>query len=130
MRVSVAGRGLEQAPADERIEVLGFVPDLPSVYASADVVAVPLLHGGGSPLKFTEALAYGLPVVATAHAGRLLEDGVSGVHFMSEGSAVEFADAVVLMLEDRAWAVDLGTAGRELAARCYSIDTLAAILEQ
>ncbi len=127
--VSVAGRGLDQAPPDGRIEALGFVPDLSAVYATADVVVVPLLHGGGSPLKFTEALAYGLPVVATDHASRLLEDGAAGVHFMSAASANAFADAVVRMLEDRDQALAIGAAGRELAARCYSIDTLAAIFE-
>ena len=38
---------------------------------------VPLREGGGSPLKFVEALAYGLPVVATplAAAGLEIEAG-------------------------------------------------------
>jgi glycosyltransferase involved in cell wall biosynthesis len=128
VRVSVVGRGLTDPPVEERIDVLGFVEDLGSAYAAADVVAVPLLQGGGAPLKFTEALAYGLPVVATDHAARLLEEGIPGEHFIAAGSPAEFAEALLLLLSDRARAREVGTAGRRVAARCYSIDTLAAIL--
>jgi Glycosyl transferases group 1 len=128
VRVSVVGRGLTDPPVEERIEVFGFVEDLRSAYGGADVVAVPLLQGGGAPLKFTEALAYGLPVVATDHAARLLEEGIPGEHFIAAGSPADFAEALLLLLSDRARATEVGTAGRRVAARCYSIDTLAAIL--
>ena len=46
----------------------------------------PLLHGGGSPLKFIEALAHGLPVIATAHSSRLLEDGRTGEDFVRDAA--------------------------------------------
>ena len=128
VRVAVVGRGLAKPPADRRIEVLGFVKDLHEAYAAADIAVVPLLHGGGSPLKFVEGLAYGLPVVATAHAARLLEDGVSGVHFLAASDASEFARAVVLLLIERDRAAEIGAAGRCLAVQRYSIDALAAIL--
>jgi glycosyltransferase involved in cell wall biosynthesis len=128
VRVSAVGRGLPAALADSRIETPGFVEDLRTAYLASDAVAVPLLHGGGSPVKFVEGLAYGLPVVATHHAARLLEDGVAGTHFLTAGSASEFADALELMISDRARAAALGDAGRELADRSYSIDALAKLL--
>jgi glycosyltransferase involved in cell wall biosynthesis len=128
LRVSVVGRGLSEPPSDPRIEALGFVRDLRTAYLASDAVAVPLLHGGGSPLKFVEGLAYGLPVVATQHAARLLEDGVQGTHFLAAGSAAEFAEALELVICDRGRASELGRAGRELACRCYSIDALAKLL--
>ncbi len=46
VRLLVAGRGAVDPPSDERVEVLGFVEDLRSVYARADAAVVPLLHGG------------------------------------------------------------------------------------
>ncbi len=128
-RVLVVGRGLSAAPGDARVEVAGFVEDLRSAYAGCDIVAVPLLHGGGSPLKFVEALAYGLPVVATAHASGLLEEGVAGEHFVAAGDAREFGEAIVRLLGDAAYAQRLGGAGRELATRCYSVETLVRLLE-
>jgi glycosyltransferase involved in cell wall biosynthesis len=128
LRLAVAGRGLTAAPGDARVEVLGFVDELRSAYASADAVAVPLLHGGGSPLKFVEALAYGLPVVATRHAARLLEDAVAGEQFLVAADAVEFAELIDGLLDDPARAAAIGAAGRELAARSYSVDALARLL--
>jgi len=122
------GRGAPDAPRDPRIDAPGFVADLRSEYASADVALVPLLRGGGSPLKFVEGLAYGLPVVATGHAARLLEDGVAGRDFLAADGPAELAAGIEAMLTDRARAAAIGTAGRELAARCYSVDALATLL--
>jgi glycosyltransferase involved in cell wall biosynthesis len=130
VRVALVGRGLSEHPLDPRIEALGFVDDLRAAYASADVVVVPLLHGGGSPLKFVEGLAYGLPVVVTRHAAGLLEDGVPGEHFLAAGDETEFAEALELLFADPARAAALGASGRELADRCYSIDALATLLAQ
>jgi glycosyltransferase involved in cell wall biosynthesis len=104
--------------------VLGFVDDLRAQYARADAVVVPLLHGGGSPLKFVEALAFALPVVATEHAGALIEDARAGEHYLGAADADAFADALGLVLSDPARAGALGTAGRELVASSYSVAAL------
>ncbi|MGA2924495.1 MAG: glycosyltransferase [Solirubrobacteraceae bacterium] len=130
LRLLVAGRGLSGPAADPRIELLGFVEDLRSAYALADVVAVPLLRGGGSPLKFVEALAYGLPVIATPHAAGLLEHGVAGEHFIVAADQLEFAQQLALLVGDPVRGRRLGAGGRELAARCYSIDALARLLSR
>ena len=73
-RLTLVGAGLPEMPdTDPRVERLGFVDDLGAAYASASCAVVPLLQGGGTPLKFIEALAYGLPVVATPRAAAGLE---------------------------------------------------------
>jgi glycosyltransferase involved in cell wall biosynthesis len=120
-RLTVAGRG-GRPRGDDRVEVLGFVADLRAVYASAAAVAVPLLHGGGSPLKFVEALAYGLPVVATPTAARGL-DAVPGRHFVEAGSAASFAAALVRVLDGGA--STMAAQGRSLVRRRYSVEALA-----
>ena len=130
VRLSVIGRGLSEPPADSRVEVLGFVEDLHAEYARADAVAVPLLHGGGSPLKFVEALAHALPVVATEHAGALIEDARAGEHYLGAAGADGFADALGLVLSDPLRARALGAAGRELVASSYSVAALAEWLAQ
>jgi glycosyltransferase involved in cell wall biosynthesis len=128
IRVAVAGRGLSGPPADERIAALGFVEELRAAYAASDVVAVPLLSGGGSPLKFVEALAYGLPVVATRHAAARLEDATAGEHFVAAADAGEFAHALEVLLDDPAAGAAIGAAGRELVRLRYSVEALAGML--
>jgi glycosyltransferase involved in cell wall biosynthesis len=122
------GAGLPDVPRDPRIETPGFVAELATAYRGADLVLVPLLRGGGSPLKFVEGLAYGLPVVATPHAAGLLEEGVPGRDFAVADGANEFAASIAALLADSARAQALGRAGRELAERRYSIDFLATLL--
>jgi glycosyltransferase involved in cell wall biosynthesis len=110
---------------DPRVEVLGFVEDLRTAYASACCAVVPLLQGGGTPLKLIEALAYGLPVLATPRA-------VAGVDVRADEHCVvadgpdAFASALVELLRDGA--PELARRGRELAADRYSIEALSALL--
>jgi glycosyltransferase involved in cell wall biosynthesis len=126
-RLQLVGGGLEQAPAaDARVETLGFVTDLRDAYASASCAVVPLLQGGGSPLKFVEALAYGLPVVATPRAANGLEV-IDGEHCLIADGAPAFAQALVRAL--RGEAVELGRRGRALAQERYSIEALSRLLD-
>jgi polysaccharide biosynthesis protein PslH len=121
--VNVVGRGAEAASADPRVRILGFVEDLDAAYAEADVVVVPLLTGGGSPLKLVEALGRGMPVVATTHAAGLIERGRPGEHFLAAPDAEGFAAALVSVLTGDAGA--LGEHARLMAEEHLSIEALA-----
>ena len=95
-RLALVGAGLEQPPSDDpRVEALGFVEDLARRLRDARRCAVvPLLQGGGTPLKFVEALAYGLPVIATPRAAAGL-DVRDGEHCLLAEGAEAFAAALV-----------------------------------
>ena len=122
----VAGHGLTLPTGrDPRIRALGYVDRIDDAYAQASCVVVPLLEGGGSPLKFVEALAHGLPIVATGLAAAGL-DVQDGVHYRRGDGAPGFAAALVTVMRDGAW--ELAANGRRLAEQAYSIDALAAIL--
>jgi glycosyltransferase involved in cell wall biosynthesis len=121
-RLRLVGAGLDAPPSeDPRVEALGFVEDLADAYASVSAAVVPLLQGGGTPLKFVEALAYGLPVVATprAAAGLAVRDGE---HCLLAEGAEAYAEALTRVLRDGA--PGLGERGRALAAERYSIEAL------
>lgn len=120
--LNVVGRGVHAPPADPRVRILGFVDDLDAAYAAVDAVVVPLLSGGGSPLKFVEALARGMPVVATTHAAALIEQGQAGEHFLAAADAETFAAALVSLF--RGSATELGERARALAEEHFSIDAL------
>ena len=125
-RLTLVGTGLSESPSsDPRVEVRGFVKDLRSAYAGASCAVVPLLQGGGTPLKLLEALAHGLPVIATARAAAGLELRDGEHCLIAEGGAA-FAAALVGLLRDGAG--ELGQRGRELAAERYSIEALTALL--
>jgi polysaccharide biosynthesis protein PslH len=125
-RLTLVGPGLEQSPsADPKVEALGFVEDLRAAYARASCAVIPLLQGGGTPLKFVEALAYGLPIVATPRAAAGLEVR-DGEHCLIAEDGASFAAALVHVLRDGA--PELGHGGRRLAEERYSIEALAELL--
>jgi polysaccharide biosynthesis protein PslH len=129
-RLALVGGGLERpASEDARVETLGFVADLArEAYAHATCALAPLLQGGGTPLKLIEALAYGLPVIATPRAVAGLEVR-DGEHCLVADGAAEFAAALVAVLRDGG-SPELGRRGRELVAERYSIEALGRILAE
>jgi glycosyltransferase involved in cell wall biosynthesis len=120
--LDVVGRGLDRPPADTRVHALGFVEDLDTAYGRAACAVVPLLQGGGSPLKFVEALAYGLPVVATPRAAAGLEVRAGEHYVAGPADADGFAAALAGALGGDA--TGIGAAGRALAEREYSVAAL------
>ena len=125
-RLAVVGRGLAlPGEADARVDRLGFVDDLHAQYARAAAVVVPLLSGGGSPLKFVEALAHAVPVVATPLAARGLELS-AGEHYLEAADGPAFARVLGEVLTHGAGAV--AAAGRRLVEHEYSIEVLSRLL--
>jgi glycosyltransferase involved in cell wall biosynthesis len=125
-RLTLVGAGLERPPSiDPRVESLGFVDHLASVYADARCAVVPLLQGGGTPLKLIEALAYGLPVVATPRAVAGLRVHAGRDCLIAEGGNA-FAQALIGVL--RNGSPELARNGRRLAEEHYSIEALGALL--
>jgi glycosyltransferase involved in cell wall biosynthesis len=125
-RLTLVGAGLDGPASDDaRVETLGFVEDLAAAYGRASCAVVPLLQGGGTPLKFVEALAHGLPVIATtrAAAGLAVQDGV---HCLLADGDEAFARALAGVLRDGA--PELGRQGRRLAQERYSVEALSRLL--
>jgi glycosyltransferase involved in cell wall biosynthesis len=123
-RLRLVGRALGgEHFTDPRIDVAGFVANLDSAYSAADCVAVPLVEGAGTPLKFVEALAYQVPVVATPLAARGLE-AEAGEHYLEGADAERFAAAVIDVLSKGA--AEIARRGRRLAELEHSIPSLSA----
>jgi glycosyltransferase involved in cell wall biosynthesis/GT2 family glycosyltransferase len=85
--------------AYEGVRVLGYVPDIEPVLASARVSVAPLRFGAGINGKIGEALAHGLPVVTTTigAAGIALRDGEEA---LIADSPEALADATVRLYTD------------------------------
>lgn len=64
--------------ANENIIVTGTVESTKSFYETADIIVVPLLHGGGVKIKLLEAIGYGKAIVSTTK-------GVEGTEYERNG---------------------------------------------
>lgn len=103
----------------DRVKFLGTVDDVPALLASGHLLVHPSRTEGLSN-TILEAMAEGLPVVATAVGGtpEILEDGRTGL-LVPPGSPCAIADALRKLLRDAALRQRLGQAAlRHVQATC------------
>lgn len=129
----LAGEGEERAKIEtlivqhgltERFQMLGLREDIPTLLASAAVVAVPSLSEGQG-LVALEAMAACRPVVAS-HVGGLvetIEDGVTGL-LVPPRRAAALAEALGRLLGDTALREQMGAAGRARVEAHYTADRM------
>ncbi len=100
------------------IEVTGTVPDVRRYYREAFVALAPLRIAGGTRIKILEAMAAGVPVVATSRGAEGLA-ATPGVEYLLAETGGEMAQAVVELSRDAQNAARLAQAGRELVLQRY-----------
>lgn len=102
-----------------RIVMLGAVPhrDLPPYHAAADVFVAPATGQESFGYVLVEAMAAGVPVVASDIAGyrEVIRSGIEGL-LVPPGDPMLLADAVSRVLSDPVLAARLSEAGRARAA--------------
>lgn len=105
----------------ERVVFAGFRSDVPELLAEVSVSVLPSLAEGLSNVVL-EAMAAGVPVVATAVGGtsELIEDGVSGV-LVPPRDAPALAQAIGALLADPQRRALIGAAGRKRAREQFSL---------
>ncbi len=108
-----------QALANDPISVTGRVPDVRPYLQGATVFVCPLRYGAGIKNKVLEALASGIPVVATPVSvdGITITDGESA---LVANDAEELAAATVRVLQNDALRQTLGERGRAVVEGGYS----------
>jgi glycosyltransferase involved in cell wall biosynthesis len=136
VQFSIAGETLEQDYFQELrvlVETLkltsqfhfdGGITDLPGYLARASIFVLPSRSEGFSN-AIIEAMAASLPVVATKVGGNpeAVEDGVTGFVVPPENPAA-LADAILRLLSDPKRSESMGEAGRRLAMRKFSTETV------
>lgn len=117
LKAMAAARGLEG-----RVIFTGFRDDVEDIIASMDV----LVHASVLPEPFglvlIEAMAQGLPVVATrgGGVGEIVQDGVTGV-LVPPRDAAAMAEAISGLLGDPSRAKAMGEAGRRVVAERFEL---------
>jgi glycosyltransferase involved in cell wall biosynthesis len=129
-RLLIAGEGAErealaQSTRDngvgDTVEFLGEVGDVPGVLARADIYVQPSFQEG-LPNAVLEAMAMGLPIVATRVSGNedVVADGDNGL-LVPPGDPDALAAALRRLIADPALALRMGRRSREIVESRFSL---------
>lgn len=102
--------------------ITGFRNDVDRALASFDVYAL-TSRTEGFPLSLLEAMASGLPIVATRCGGpqEILDDGITGL-LVENGSIEEIAGSIARLRADEALRRRLGAAARTAVNERFTVD--------
>jgi glycosyltransferase involved in cell wall biosynthesis len=103
----------------------GFRRDIPEVMAALDVLVLPSVRSEATSQVIPQALAVGVPVVATRVGGipEIVRDGETGL-LVPPADAPALAAAIVALLRDRERAAALARAGQALVRARYTLDAM------
>lgn len=115
----------DQWGLNDSVCFVGFRQDMPGVYASLDALVLPSIHEG-MPMTILEALAAGVPVVASrvGAVADVITDGETGI-LVDQGNQRELCSGVMRILQDRDLAHQLGSAGQRWVREHFSNKTMA-----
>jgi glycosyltransferase involved in cell wall biosynthesis len=112
-----------KARAPRNVEFLGKIgsDELPKFYGKARLLVVPSVWFEQFPMVVLEAMARGLPVIASRIGGLpgIIEDGVTGSLF-EPGNSVALMHEVRRLWEDPLLCSRMGSAGRQKALQEYT----------
>jgi glycosyltransferase involved in cell wall biosynthesis len=133
LKLLIFGRGplhaelaqsIQEMGLQDRVNLVGFYEDLPSILPCFDLLAHPALMEGLG-IALLQAASAGLPVVAVAAGGmpEAVEDGITG-RLVEAGNVDELVAALEQLLADRELRHRMGQAGREKMRREFSVETM------
>ena len=113
-----------------QVHFLGVRSDIPDVLGAMDVFTLSSDYEG-NPLSVMEAMAAGLPVVATSAGGvpNLLENGKEGF-IVQPGNAHDLSNAMSLLLGNRDLRRCLGTAAAQRARETFDVSAMVQAYEE
>jgi glycosyltransferase involved in cell wall biosynthesis len=139
LRLEIAGSGPHRAKLEEavalaglqaQVKFLGWVDDLPSLLPRWDVFVMPSLEEG-FPIAAMDAMAAGLPVIATSVGGipELIEDGKTG-WLVPPRDADALTSRVRLLLGNPEMRLNMGVAGNARVRDCFSATQMTKSFDQ
>ncbi len=112
------GEITRQSTKDETVITTGFVEDIRPYVNNAAVFIAPLRSGSGTKVKVLNAMAQGKAVVTTSIGGEGI-DARDGEELFIADEPQEFADRVLLLLENPHLAVETGRRARKAIENKY-----------
>ena len=117
-------RQLRETGLEEKVLLLGFRDDIDTLLPAFTLFCLSS-HMEGLGTSVLDAMAFGIPVVATNAGGipEAVEDGVTG-RIVPVRNASRLADALLELLEDEARRKSMGIAGRHSFEQHFSVDRM------
>ncbi|MEJ2848708.1 glycosyltransferase [Nocardioides sp. CCNWLW212] len=112
------------AGLEHRVRLLGQRRDVARLLAAADVLVLPS-DREGLPMTVLEAMAAGVPVVASAVGGLRSLDART-VELVAPGSPAALADGLLRVLGSASQRAEMAARGRGVAAARFSVETMRA----
>jgi len=121
---------VESLNLEKAVIFCGTRDDVPHLLKAADIFVLPSLTEG-LPLVTAEAMAAGLPVVATdvGGTGEVVQDGVTGLLVPSK-DVKALTEAVEVLLNDPLKMKQLGQAGYQLSHKDFAAEVMVQKIEQ
>ena len=109
---------------EHKVLFAGWQEEVPSILAASDILVLPSLSEG-LPFVVPEAMAAGLPVVATRVGGipEAVIEGRTGF-LVKPASALELEQALVRLLDDRNLMRDMGARGKQRAFQEFNVERM------
>ena len=133
LQFQIAGDGEKRNELESTAELLNLEPDrlrflgdcrqMSDIYSGADIL-VSTSDREGTPNVVLEAMAHGLPVVATAVGGtKEIVDGTRGF-LVQPGDENALVEATAELISDKGLRVRLGAEGRRFVSENHSLENL------
>jgi glycosyltransferase involved in cell wall biosynthesis len=114
----------KSAAGNEQIIFPGWQQDTARYLRASDIFVLPS-YGEGMPNALIEAMACGLPCIASDIGGisELIRQGENGI-LLAPGNSSELAAAITSLLHEKSFALQLGRCARDTMTKRYSIDII------
>ncbi len=119
---SLSKKELKNIQKKNFLKVVGFIKNIPTLYAKSHIICLPSYYGEGIPKTLIEAAAAGRAIVTTDHPG--CRDAVipnkTGL-LVPIQNPKKLADALQWLIEHPKDRIAMGKAGRKLAEKKFNV---------
>ena len=114
----IVGKNPPKLHCPENVRIPGYVEDIKSFMANADICLAPIRSGSGTRIKILEYMAMGKPVISTTKGAEGI-DYMDGLNIIIEDRIEKYPEVIRVLLDDEKKRLALGQEARKLIEEKY-----------